>query len=423
MKASARENSFQVLAFAVLFAGLAVLAGFFLAGESRRARILAEYEADRTASALVEAYRNGDEIDASAVDPRVLGFGIYRSGEPLVRLREAPPALGGSEQDFGFAFDPRSRTLLVVKPLGVGGMGMTGMLPPQAMGRRGAPMGRGPGRAGVAALLMDARGYYRSRALSRAAAIAAPLVIAGLTALFLSLAASNRRYRRAAEDREMLARLGEVSHTLAHEIRNPLGAIRIQTALLRRAADPASAEKPLTIIDEEVARLTLLTRRIGDYLREPRGNPEPIAVDPFLRGVASRLPWSVQLRLEAGEAQVSCDRELLRSVIENLARNAHESYPEEAPPQSRQVLLETALKNDRVAISVCDRGSGIPPEKVKEAFAPFVTDKVGGSGIGLAISKRFVEAAGGTLELVPGDDGGTRARLLLPTVSAAGDPS
>jgi signal transduction histidine kinase len=423
VKASVRENSFQLLAFSVLFAGLAVLAGFFLAGESRRARLLAEYEADRTASALVEAYRNGDEIDPSTVDPRVLGFGIYRSGESLVNLRNAPAALGGGEQSFGFTFDPRSRTLLVVKPLGAGGMGMAGMLPPQAMGRRGGQMTRGPGRAGVAALLMDARGYYRSRALSRAAAVAVPVIVAGLTALFLSLSASNRRYRQAAEDHEMLAKLGEVSHTLAHEIRNPLSAIRIQTALLRRAAGPAASERPLAIIDEEVARLTLLTRRISDYLRDPKGSPEHVAVEPFLRDITARLPWTVQLRLEAGSAQVDCDRELLRSVIENLARNAYESYPEETPAQSREVLLQTALRTGRVAISVCDRGSGIPPERAKTAFTPFVTDKVGGSGIGLAISKRFVEAAGGTLELLPREAGGTQALVLLPSAAVPGDPA
>ena len=419
VKASAKETRFLVLAFSVLFSGLAVLAVFFLAGESRRAKLLAEYEADRTASALLEAYRNGDEVDPSLVDPRVLGFGIYRAGEAILRLRRAPPARAAGEQSFGFSFDPAARTLLVVKPLGAGGMDMQGMLGMLGMMRRGGLSGRGPGRGGTLAILMDVRGYYRTRLLSRVAAVAIPILIAGVTALFLFQAASNRRYRRRAEDRELLARLGEVSHTLAHEIRNPLSAIRMQTGLLRRSAGPDD-ERPLAIIEEEVARLTLLTRRIGDFLRNPLGSPERIALSAFLLEMAARLPWPVQRQQEARDEDVLFDRDLLRSVIENLLRNAFESYGEETPPGSREISIGVARQADRVVVRISDRGRGIAAERAAVVFDPFVTDKVGGSGIGLAISRRFVEAAGGTLRLFPREGGGTEARVSLPPAPPAG---
>jgi signal transduction histidine kinase len=416
MKSSARESQFLLLAFSILFCGLAVLAIFFLTGESRRARILTEYEADRTASALLDAYRSGEEIDPALVDPRVLGFGIYIAGDPILRLRQAPAQLPNHQQSSGFSYNPAEKTLLVVRPLGAGGMDTPGM---QGMMRR-APFGmRRPGRAGTLALLMDVRPFYRARLLYRVAAIVVPLAIAGVTVLFLSLAASNRRYRRAAEDREMLARLGEISHTLAHEIRNPLSAIRMQTGLLRRSARQTD-EGPLTAIDEEVARLTLLTRRIGDFLRNPRGSPERIELEGFLRETAGRFPWPVQLRGGEPGAAVLFDRELLRSVIENLVRNAHESYDDDESPGPREVSIAFSRQADRVSVRVCDRGKGISPERANAVFDPFVTDKVGGSGIGLAISRRFVQAAGGTLELLPREGGGTEARILLAAVSSGG---
>lgn len=416
MKSSARESQFLLLAFSILFCGLAVLAVFFLTGESRRARVLTEYEADRTASTLLDAYRSGDEFDPELVDPRILGFGIYIGGDAIARLRQAPAQLPDSQLSYGFSYNPAEKTLFVARPLGVGGMDAPGM---QGMMRRGTSRMRGPGRAGTLALLMDVRPYYRARLLYRVAAILVPLVIAGVTMLFLSLAASNRRYRRAAEDREMLARLGEISHTLAHEIRNPLSAIRMQTGLLRRSARPTD-EGPLAAIDEEVARLTLLTRRIGDFLRNPRGSPERIELEVFLREIVGRFPWPV--RLGAGEPGMAVlfDRELLRSVIENLARNAHESYGEDEGPGQREISIAFSRQADRVAVRVCDRGKGISPERANAVFDPFVTDKAGGSGIGLAISRRFVEAAGGTLELLPREGGGTEARILLAAASGGG---
>jgi len=75
---------------------------------------------------------------------------------------------------------------------------------------------------------MDISAYYRSRILYRAAAVVAPAAIAVIAAVFLFLLVSNVRHRRRSQEQETLARLGESARTLAHEIRNPLGAIRIQ---------------------------------------------------------------------------------------------------------------------------------------------------------------------------------------------------
>lgn len=411
-RAPAKEKRFILAAFLVLSGGLALLALLFFTGESRGARVLAEYEADRMASSLLEAYVENVSIDASALDARVRGFGIYRSGGAVLRLGGAPPALETDEQQNGFSYDAREKTLLLVRPLGAGGPGMSGMM------RRGGQGARPMGRGGSLYLLMDARGLYRALLLYRIAAVCSPLFVAGITALFLRLAASNRRYRRAAEERETLARLGEIAHTLAHEIRNPLSAMRIQTALIRKRM-PGGTARELDVIEEEIGRLTLLTRRIADFLKNPRGNPERIPLGAFLGDLLPRFPWPVGTDGDLPDPVVLFDRDLLRSVVENLVRNAHESYGEETAPGSREVMVALAREGHRVVMRVLDRGVGVPAEKSEAVFTPFVTDKVGGSGIGLSISRRFVEAAGGSLTLLPREAGGTEARIVLPAAHPA----
>jgi two-component system, NtrC family, sensor histidine kinase HydH len=422
--AQSREPRFLTATIVAVFCALALFAVVFLAGEARRARLLVEYEADRTASALLDAYRSSDTLDSSAADPRVLGFGVYVSGEALLRFGDAPDALP-REQRAGFTYDRAARTLALARPLGASGTGGAGsrgapggMMRRGGSGMRGMPMAGA--RAGSVLLHMDARGYYRSRLLYTAGAVVAPFLVAGLAGLFLSMASANRRYRRAAEDRELLARLGEAAHTLAHEIRNPLGAIRMQTGLLRKGAPP-SPDAHLDIIDEEVSRLTMLSRRVGDFLKNPRGSPERIPLGGFLGELLPRFPWPVRLDPGPARLEVLFDRDLLRSVVENLVRNAHESYGDDEAQDARDVTVAAAARPDGVRLSVFDRGKGIAADRAEQVFGPFVSDKAGGSGIGLSISRRFVEAAGGTLRLLPREGGGTEARATLPQAPAGGE--
>ena len=442
MKFPANEWRFLAPAFLVLFLGLAVLAVFLLVGESRRARILTEYEADRMAYALADEYRTEGSLDLASFDPRIRGFGLYRpSGAPVTRVGSAPDLFSFDETRPGFTYDPGRRLLTLVRIAGMdasamrgmmGGPGIRGMMgggPGPGMGPgQGPPSGafgdgsqpRGPfhGPAGTIYLSMDIGSYYRTRALYRTAAAIAPLAVAGIAALFLALLASNARHRRRAEEQETLARLGESARTLTHEIRNPLGAIRIHTGLLRKRLPPEESAH-LDAIDEEIERLSTLTRRVTDFIKNPKGAPERILVEAWLRDLAGKLPGEVSFITEGNQsrAAVSFDAELLRSVIENLVRNAHESYGDDGSP--RPVELELSGEKDRVVIAVRDRGKGIPPQIAERVFDPFFTDKVHGSGVGLSLSRRFVQAAGGTLSLLPRRGGGTEARVTLPAEASA----
>jgi two-component system sensor histidine kinase HydH len=109
------------------------------------------------------------------------------------------------------------------------------------------------------------------------------------------------------------------------------------------------------------------------------------------------------------------DPERLRSVLENLVRNALEAGgPEEG------VSIETGTEAGAARIDVLDRGSGFPSELAGKVFDPFFTTKSRGTGIGLSVCKRFVAAAGGSIALENRQGGGCRARVILPGSEASG---
>jgi signal transduction histidine kinase len=415
MRRFPRDARLIVAAAAVLFAGLALLSFLIIAGESRRSRLIMEYEAERMATALAE-YARGQGGGLSGIDARVLGFGLYdQSGALVAGYGKAPTFLDSDTARYAFSYDERSRSLVLIRPVGAWGWGGAEKRPMHSM------MGRG---AGAVYLALDAGDFYRRKAFLRSASFLVPLMVGGLFAAFLGLFASNLRYRKRAEDRETLARLGESARTLAHEVRNPLGAIRIQTALARQRLGGESWPE-LDAIDEETERLGLLSRRVGEFLKDPAGRPERVDLAVFLEDLARRSPFLPSFSQDGGPAVVLFDPELLRSAVENLLRNARESYAAlPTPPPAGEASVELALERGsgresrRAVISVRDRGAGVPAGAREKVFDPFYTDKIQGSGVGLPLARRFVEATGGSLSLYPREGGGTEARIVLPLAEA-----
>lgn len=231
---------------------------------------------------------------------------------------------------------------------------------------------------------------------------------------------NSQRYQRM-HDRDRLAALGQMAAGLAHEVKNPLGAIKGAAQLL---ADPGAemvgeaGHEFLGIIVEEVERLDRVVTSILDYGRPSPGNPGPVDANSVVKRTLQVLETDpddrcdVHAELAPGLPLVQVDPEQLRQVVINLVRNAMQAG-------SRDVVVETRFRalsteKDGVEIAVRDDGPGIAPSALKSLFIPFVTTKERGTGLGLAISQRVVESAGGRIEVSSQLGQGATFSVVLP---------
>jgi len=219
-----------------------------------------------------------------------------------------------------------------------------------------------------------------------------------------------RRYQRALDHHRELLQFAEASRTLGHELQNPLAAILLQTALLKRGADVAPE---VLVIEEEARRMSGLVARVRDFLKDPQGQPEVLDLGAQVETLRGRFAVAVGVEvLGSSPFLVRFDAYRLRSVVENLLKNAVESG--DAPdPVARLSRPRTGW----VRLEVVDSGSGFTPEGLRQARSPFYTTKPQGTGIGLAIVDGFVTAAGGRLRLENRPEGGARVTLDLPEAS------
>ena len=224
----------------------------------------------------------------------------------------------------------------------------------------------------------------------------------------------NRKYKALIVRQESLVSLGEAARTLTHEIKNPLSAITIQLALLKRTV-PEENLADLATIEHETRRLRDLTDKVSDFLRNPLGNPERLDI---VKGIRDLFPlFSVPVRYDEGsldEAYAMFDSERFRSVFENLIKNAIEATRE--GEESDVSVSVRRTKRGMLEIAVKDRGVGISVKDQGKIFDPFFTTKIHGSGIGLSISMQFVKAVGGTLSLERRNGGGTCVIVTLKEV-------
>lgn len=245
-------------------------------------------------------------------------------------------------------------------------------------------------------------------------------LLAGLAAQ-ASIALENSRAYQRLKERDRLAALGEMAAGLAHEIRNPLGAIKASAQLLVENAVEGDAEF-LQIIVEETDRLNRVVGSFLDYARPARGNPAPCdvraAVERTLQLVGPEcLKLETKLVLEQDPVLplVRIDVEQLRQVLLNLVQNALQAIG-----GGGEIHVSTAsVERGRgeapwVEVRVRDNGPGIPAEVLSNLFVPFVTTKDRGTGLGLAISQRIVAAAGGRILVRTRESEGTTFVVRLP---------
>jgi two-component system sensor histidine kinase HydH len=257
--------------------------------------------------------------------------------------------------------------------------------------------------------------------------------IAALAAQATIVIENSRLFDRIRE-RDRLAAIGQMAAGLAHEIRNPLGAIKGAAQLL---AEVDSDQRPtfLQIIQEEVNRLDSVVSQFLTYARPLKGKRDMVDVNHVLERTLTLItaePHSSKVELVTAPnlQMIRSDPELIRQVTLNLSRNAIEAM---APQGGGLLRISTAIAwrsgSERttsptepgayVRIRFEDEGPGIPPEVMERLFIPFYTTKQTGTGLGLAICQRIVESLGGTIEVQSRVGRGAVFSVFLPLTDAA----
>lgn len=251
----------------------------------------------------------------------------------------------------------------------------------------------------------------------------------GLLCLFDDLT-SLRAMQDQIRQLDKLAAIGRFTSSLAHEIRNPLAGIAAGIDYLRRDGGLGAEQREyIKIISQEIERLDRIIRNLFAVARPGGLMLQERSLAPALdRVLACQGPTAaakgVGLRLEPPSAwrHVECDEDQMQQVLLNLVKNAVEA---EAPGGCVRIVVEAdpgegaaaSAGGGRVAglaITVENRGDGIPPEEMEKIFEPFYTRKSQGTGLGLFVCYNIVKQHGGTLEAQSEPGGLTRFRLWLP---------
>jgi signal transduction histidine kinase len=244
-----------------------------------------------------------------------------------------------------------------------------------------------------------------------------------------SLTIENSRMFDRLRDRDRLAALGEMSAGLAHEIRNPLGAIKGAAQLLEPVDGEEADPEMLKIIIEETNRLNTVVSQFLDYARPNRKastTPTDInhVVERTIEVVRADNPGcsEVNMRLSKNLKSLETDPEQLKQVFLNLAQNALQAMGEGGTlTVSTRMTRGPALQSDSstdnrqfVRIAFTDTGPGIPEDVRRNLFIPFYTTKDRGTGLGLALSLRIMKNLGGTIEVSSRLGQGTTFNVLVP---------
>jgi signal transduction histidine kinase len=455
--------------------------------ETLRKDVVLEYEAFQASTSLMDEYRRGSTLSPN-VDKNILGFGLYSlDGSSIQLFGSAPTTIKvpanlfsgkGGQRPNGLpggisskiSSGDKSIQLLRFAGMQSSFMGMEeGQMMRSGMGqgmglgfgRRGqgqsdqAQGGGGALSASISAIPYftwieyNAAGYLRDKLLWMLMATAVTFVLITLyIVLMFVLRHDEELEAKQAETRE-LVQLGEAARTLVHEIKNPLGIMRVQTARIRRIGSnsrgspgsPAENDEdnhgeikatPMEeqlvdasrILDGEIVRLAGLADRIREFLKAGEGSPQNLDLVTFLESFIQRYSGEAHdgchirtdiPKLQEG-AYVRIDKERLTLALDNLVNNAIAAVSRKSEGE-KNVSIRLFERGAQWVIAVKDTGPGIPAENRQRLFEPFFTTKEKGSGIGLALAKRIVESSGGTIALESPPGEGALFTITLQSVA------
>ncbi|MCP4286788.1 MAG: PAS domain S-box protein, partial [Gammaproteobacteria bacterium] len=270
-------------------------------------------------------------------------------------------------------------------------------------------------------------GYSTAPSLQGILNIAAVIDLTARTKLENELLQRNEEISR----NQALNKVGRMANMIAHDLRNPLSSIKMGLQITQKQSNDITQESA-----EELNQIALgQVRYMEDILSDLMSYSKPDALNLEWIDIVKALDHCINLVqkeimssnatintwYEKGLPLISVDARKFRQVISNLLDNAIqsvESLDAVTPVVSISVRMELSEEKPCIKIAIADNGCGIENEAVDELFEPFYTTRSKGTGLGLPIAKRYVELLCGTLNLVPGDNGGCVAIVRLEIDSA-----
>ncbi|MDH3999339.1 MAG: ATP-binding protein, partial [Desulfuromonadales bacterium] len=218
---------------------------------------------------------------------------------------------------------------------------------------------------------------------------------------------------------ERLAVLGQLTATVSHELRNPLGAISnglhsIETAL--EIDNLPMAEKAIRLSERSIARCTRIIDELLDYGREEKLNLGPVAIEDLVNETLDDLAISGDIKLTRqlmGKTTVAADHDKLRQVIVNLVINAQQALQDSSQTDKR-ITVATRKREDTVEIVIEDNGPGVPENLREKIFEPLFSTKNFGIGLGMTIVEKIVMSHKGEITLQPNRTQGCCFVISLP---------
>jgi signal transduction histidine kinase len=233
---------------------------------------------------------------------------------------------------------------------------------------------------------------------------------------------------------DQLAAVGQLASGLAHEFRNPLMCMRTLVQSAKRQGDPAHLDsRDLSVLDEEITRLNDMLQTFLDFARPAKPDAEDVDTVHIIRQTCNLLSRKaeardvrIECRMKDEPLVVHADATQFRQVLLNLLLNALDAVPNGGRIWVDAIRLRGdrspaesgAKEGSEVCVRVTDDGQGLPADERARIFEPFFSTKDTGLGLGLAISKRIIDAHGGRLVCSDRQEGGAIFEVHLPVRSA-----
>jgi signal transduction histidine kinase len=223
---------------------------------------------------------------------------------------------------------------------------------------------------------------------------------------------------------EKLATVGQLTATVGHELRNPLGTMRSSLYILQKVADTgqSSTARAIERLNRSVRRCDHIVDELLDFTRTKPLELRPVIVDAWVEEVLNEVPLpdniTVHKALGLADFSLKIDPDRLSRALINAIENGYQAMAEEdnQTPDSKTACLSiaTSLTGQRVNITVSDTGPGIPDDVMERIFEPLFSTKNAGIGLGMPTMKQIMEQHHGGVEISTRPGKGTDVTLWLP---------